>query len=186
MYWREGVIKEEAQAPTNYHEPNNRDNNMDPSNMFAAMFAANQEPVKDQNNVASNGTERACSLELENYKSISPPAVQNRYMNVLGWWKDLKNQFPNLAKLARKYLSIQASSAPSKQIFSKAGNIISEKQTILGPNIAGKILYVSQNYEWFEKANNDNDNNSNRYYHTYYYMFLFKDIHLFNGHIIHV
>ena len=123
---------------------------MDPSH----MFAANQEPVENQNNVASNGTERACRLELENYKSISPPAVKNRYMNVLGWWKDHENQFPNLTKLAKKYLSIQATSAPSERIFSKAGNIISEKRTRLGPEIAGKILYVSQNYEWFGKANN--------------------------------
>ena len=80
-------------------------------------------------------------------------------MKVLSWWKEHKREFPNLAKLAKKYLSIQATSAPLERIFSKAGNIISEKRTRLGADIAGKLLYVSQNYEWFEKENNNaNDN----------------------------
>jgi predicted RNA-binding protein YlqC (UPF0109 family) len=55
-----------------------------------------------------------------------------------------------LAVLAKKYLSIQATSAPSERIFSKAGRIISTLRTRLNSSaIAGKLLYVSENWNWF-------------------------------------
>ena len=53
--------------------------------------------------------------------------------------------------LAKKYLSIQATSAPSERIFSKAGRIIDEQRTRLNSEIAGNLLYVAMNYSWHKK-----------------------------------
>ena len=57
--------------------------------------------------------------------------------------------YPCLTLLAQKYLFIQATSAPSERIFSKANRIIEEQRTRLDPDIAGKLLYVAFNYTWY-------------------------------------
>ena len=44
----------------------------------------------------------------------------NSPIDPLAWWKMHDGQFPTIAKLARKYLAISASSAPSKRVFSLA------------------------------------------------------------------
>ncbi len=61
-----------------------------------------------------------------------------------------KGKFPILETLAIKFLAIQASSSSSEQIFSQASLLISAKRTRLNPNIAGKALFVKQNWERFE------------------------------------
>ena len=55
--------------------------------------------------------------------------------------------FPILAQLARIYLPIQATSAPSERIFSQAALIIREKRNRLGPEISGKLLYLKENWD---------------------------------------
>ena len=45
--------------------------------------------------------------------------------------------------------SIQVTSAPSERIFSKASRIIEEQRTRLDPDIAGKLLFVAFNYNWY-------------------------------------
>ena len=132
-------VEEEVQAPTNLQQPDDNEG-MDPTHIFAAMFAANQPSNEDQNNVVLNDTEVVCRLELDKYKKHIPPPATTKPMKLLSWWKNHQRDFPILAKLAKKYLSIQATSAPSERIFSKAGNIISEKRTRLGTDIAGKLL----------------------------------------------
>ena len=46
------------------------------------------------------------------------------------WWKVEHSKFPNLVKLARKYLCICATSVPSKQVFSCSGHIVTNKNII--------------------------------------------------------
>ena len=47
------------------------------------------------------------------------------------WWRQNKNQFLTLSILARKYLSAPASSVPSEQLFSGAGQIYSDNRSRL-------------------------------------------------------
>jgi flagellin-specific chaperone FliS len=68
----------------------------------------------------------------------------------LEWWRKNRVFYPTLAVLARKYLAIQATSASSKRIFSRAQRIISNLRTRLDPEMAGKILFVAENLEWYD------------------------------------
>ena len=51
----------------------------------------------------------------------------NSPIDLLAWWKMHHGQIPTIAKLARKYLAIPASSAPSERGFSRA-KLIQQRQ----------------------------------------------------------
>ncbi|KAL0224269.1 hypothetical protein P9112_003659 [Eukaryota sp. TZLM1-RC] len=51
----------------------------------------------------------------------------------LEWWKINSSRFPCLAKAARDYLSIQATSVPSESLFSVAGDIARSRRSRLSP-----------------------------------------------------
>ena len=68
--------------------------------------------------------------------------------NPLEWWKqNQQGNFPILARLAKVYLSIPATSAPSERIFSMAARVISAQQASMKPDMAGKVLFVSDNWD---------------------------------------
>jgi hAT family C-terminal dimerisation region len=71
--------------------------------------------------------------------------------------------YPILARLAMVYLAVQATSAPSERVFSMASGIITNRRNQLDPTMAGKMLFVSENWKWwqdqldFHKATEDDD-----------------------------
>lgn len=52
----------------------------------------------------------------------------------LQWWKKHEENFPRLSKLARKYLSIPATSAPLDRLFSVGGGIVTCHRAPLKPS----------------------------------------------------
>ena len=71
---------------------------------------------------------------------------------VLLWWKRNESEFPHLAQIAKKYLSIQATSAPFERIFGKADQIIVAQRTSFNSDISGRLFYVSINYNWYKSS----------------------------------
>ena len=63
----------------------------------------------------------------------------------LKWWAVHKNLYPNMSRIARKYLCIVATSVPSEQLFSTAGNIVSEKRACLLPENVNKLVFLHAN-----------------------------------------
>lgn len=49
------------------------------------------------------------------------------------WWRDNCHSYPGIARLARKYLAVPASSVPSERVFSSAGNF-AKKRPRLDPD----------------------------------------------------
>ncbi|MBN3281745.1 ZBED4 protein, partial [Polyodon spathula] len=54
-----------------------------------------------------------------------------RYQDPLHWWQEHEQTFPSLSRLAAKYLGFIASSVPSERIFSKAGELVSQRRNRL-------------------------------------------------------
>ena len=67
--------------------------------------------------------------EVNKYLAIP---VESQDVNPCEWWKHHKTQYPILAKIARDYICIPATSVPSEQAFSKSGELISKKRNRLG------------------------------------------------------
>ena len=59
--------------------------------------------------------------------------VVKRKEDPLAYWKARELLYPTLAKMARKYFSVMATSVPSERIFSKTGQLVSERRSRLKP-----------------------------------------------------
>ena len=62
----------------------------------------------------------------------------------LRWWH-FHDTYPNLALLARKYLSVSATSVPCERAFSTAGHIVNRKRGCLLPESVHKLIFLSEN-----------------------------------------
>ena len=121
---------------------------------LAAAEAGNQE-------AALEPVDQKCSDELKRYLAEKSLKInfkddqgKSHFSDTLQWWKEHASLFPNLAKLARIYLAIQGTSTPSERIFSVASRVISDNRASLNPELAGKLLFVSENWEWWQNELN--------------------------------
>ena len=76
---------------------------------------------------------------------------KEQWEDPLNWWKSKEIIYPHLSKVAKKYLCIPASSAPSERVFSSAGLVVSKKRAALrGDNVAA-LVFLKQNWSAIEE-----------------------------------
>lgn len=86
----------------------------------------------------------AAILEVRSYLAED---LINRKENPLNWWKTRTAIYPHLAKLAKKYLCIIATSVASERIFSTAGQVITDRRNRLKGENVKKILFLHFNQD---------------------------------------
>ena len=70
-----------------------------------------------------------------------------KYTNPLLWWKQREAQYPVMARLARRYLAIPATSVPSESLFSTAGRLVSKLRARLGDRALEGCLIIAHNWD---------------------------------------
>jgi hypothetical protein len=80
--------------------------------------------------------------EFNTYRRL-PPIT--RKQNPYEWWKIHSPQIPRLALLARMYLALPASSAPSERVFSRLNVTVHHKRTSLKSHKVEKMVIMSCN-----------------------------------------
>lgn len=73
-----------------------------------------------------------------------------RTTNPIEYWASQSNFNPALSELATKFLGIPATSVPSERIFSKAGQIISDRRSNLKPTNVNMLIFLNQN-KWLHE-----------------------------------
>ncbi|XP_073354216.1 uncharacterized protein [Aegilops tauschii subsp. strangulata] len=68
----------------------------------------------------SSRSTRISKSELRNYLE-DEVAPRNKALHLLGWWKDNAPRYPIMAKIARRFLTIPATSVSSESTFSTTG-----------------------------------------------------------------
>lgn len=87
----------------------------------------------------------SASIELRQYAEEMPI---DRKSDPLEWWARREVVYPRLAKLARKNLSLVATSVPSERVFSAAGEVLSKKRNRLSNESVQKIVVLHGNIEY--------------------------------------
>jgi len=92
--------------------------------------------------VNNEDSEERTQRELTCYLQMPCPDMQS---NPLDWWKVHHTQFPILSLMAKKYLSICATSCASERVFSTGGNVITPYRSCLKPDKVDKLVFLAQN-----------------------------------------
>jgi len=109
--------------------------------------------------------------EVQLYKAAKGMKLRDPHSglfnNPLDWWRVHASDFPHLAKLALKYLSIPATSAPSERVFSTAGLTIAKDRARLEASRANELVFLHDSVPALKKYNavieQRNHANSNTY-----------------------
>ena len=84
----------------------------------------------------------SATAEVEQYKMFKPSSPDS---NPLKWWKLHENQFPLLARVAKKILCVPATSVPSERVFSTAGDIVTASRANLKWYHVDKMIFLKHN-----------------------------------------
>ncbi|KAK0140110.1 Zinc finger BED domain-containing protein 1 [Merluccius polli] len=85
---------------------------------------------------------QAVASELQSYLQCADLDSEE---NPLDWWREHQRVYPRLSKLAKKYLSIPATSAPSERVFSTGGNIVTCLRSSLKPESVDRLVFLAKN-----------------------------------------
>ncbi|GAA6085058.1 zinc finger BED domain-containing protein 1-like, partial [Tachysurus ichikawai] len=89
------------------------------------------------------------SLEAEMSSYLVSPMLDSE-ANPLDWWRKHHVHLPTLSKVAKKYLCIPATSAPSERVFSSGGNIVTCLRSCLKPEKVNMLVFLSKNLEYIQ------------------------------------
>lgn len=92
--------------------------------------------------VGSTNPKVASIIEVEQY--LQEPLLL-RTADPLMWWKERKSVYPRLYELAMKKLCIVGTSVPSERVFSKAGQVVTEKRSRLSGEKVNQIVFLNMN-----------------------------------------
>ena len=96
---------------------------------------------KAQADVAATGLSKKPSVEaLEYLNSPVIAACDDEEIDILQWWRSQEYMMPAMASMAREFLAIQATSAPSERAFSLARHVITEFRGGLAPETIRALM----------------------------------------------
>lgn len=94
--------------------------------------------------------------QLDDYLSFNEASIlikkdEAKKETCLGYWRNKRERFPDLAKVARKYLSAPCTSTDSERLFSAASDVLNEKRNRLACHKAERLLFVKKNISHYFK-----------------------------------
>jgi len=110
------------------------------SNSSSALWKEFDETVV--NLIGGSNSSVAGIIEVDKY--LNEPLI-SRAENPLVWWAERKKVYPRLYTLVKRRLCIMATSVPCERIFSKAGQVVSERRSQLSTSKISQILFLNHN-----------------------------------------
>ena len=90
-------------------------------------------------------------LQWEMHQWFSPAAPQLKWNDAKSQpaftWKRDEDKYPRLSLLARRFLCILPTSAPSERVWSGFGHIINKQSTHIDSTIASQTMYLRYNHD---------------------------------------
>lgn len=86
--------------------------------------------------------EQAIASELQSYLQLDNLDSEE---DPLDWWREHQRPYPQLSKLAKKYLCIPATSSPSEMVFSTGRNVVTCLHSSLKPDNVDRLVFLAKN-----------------------------------------
>ena len=99
----------------------------------------------DQKVVDCKSTRNVTNKALVEADGYFAEEVLLRAEDPLAWWKANEKRFNLLSQLAKKYLCIPGTSVPSERLFSKAGELVSNRRSRLKAKNVDMMLFLNKN-----------------------------------------
>ena len=110
----------------------------DPNDIFNSLQQKLQRMAEAKQHQCQQNQVRPLRCEFDLY--MDDKNIPGLQYSSLEWRKENANKYPLLAKIAREFLCIPPTSAPSERPFPTASRIISEKRTNLLPETAQDLI----------------------------------------------
>lgn len=94
------------------------------------------------NAIGGNNSTAAGIIELDKYLNEQ---IISRHENPLLWWSERQKVYPQLYEIVKTRLCIIATSVPCERLFSKAGQVITDRRNRLESKKISKILFLNHN-----------------------------------------
>lgn len=128
------VTEETEQSKVN--ECNNKNQNKKSSSIWSFLDEKVNSVANEHSPVAS------AIIEIDRY--LREPYL-NRCNDALQWWMTKRDVFPALFQVVKKRLCIPATSVPSERIFSKAGQILSNRRRNISSTKLQQVVFLNHN-----------------------------------------
>jgi hypothetical protein len=98
-----------------------------------------------------------CRVELERYVRDATDGAcplyneDESFNDPLKWWSVSGSKYLLVADLARIFLAIPATSAPSERIWSRAARILSLRRARLNDKLVSRMMFVKENAKFLHK-----------------------------------
>ena len=109
---------------------------------LGSLFKQHEDRLHVVVSESDHSTEQQCREEMENYLITDKLDFEE---DPLAWWRSASLKYSILAKMARKYLCVCATSSPSERVFSRSGNIVSPLRATMSPHKVDMLTFLSKN-----------------------------------------
>nr|XP_051211195.1 zinc finger BED domain-containing protein RICESLEEPER 1-like [Lolium perenne] len=93
-----------------------------------------------------------CQSELTCYLEDKTHPMADRNFKIVDWWRLNAHRYPVIAKIARKFLTVPATSVSSESRFSTGGRVLDDYRSSLRPKMVEALVCVAS----FIKGSKDN------------------------------
>ena len=101
-----------------------------------SQFLASAEPSASEPN--------SVDVEIDRFVSMTP-VDRSKFATACDWWRHNHHLYPNVARVAKRYLCAPPTSVASERLFSSASRVFTDRRNRLAPKKADMLLFIKHN-----------------------------------------
>lgn len=102
------------------------------ADLLGAMFAS------AKNNAAPKCAHDAAAAEIKRFREETPLSLPE---NPLSWWKEHEHEYPQLSRIAKRFLCIPGTSISVQRVFTTAGDIVTAQRSVLKAGHVDQLIF---------------------------------------------
>eukprot|EP00956_Cyclotella_meneghiniana_P040792 scaffold205154_cov36-Cyclotella_meneghiniana.AAC.1 len=125
--------------------------------LFRGLSTRGSSSAKNKSADDEAAIRQVCEGELSRYliaveSGVCPLENEDGSLgDPLKWWKENAPAYAYVANVARKFLAVPATSAPSERVWSRAARVLSLKRASMKEDLVERIMFIKENMKFLSK-----------------------------------